>query len=73
MMTWGMTIDAWIWMLVWIVGLIFMVWLICRADRRAPADDPGSILRARFARGEISKEEFERASDTLLVDRQEIK
>jgi uncharacterized membrane protein len=57
----GMDAGAWIWMLVWIFALIAMVWLIVRADRRAPADDPEAILRARFARGELNAEEFERA------------
>lgn len=61
MMTWGMDASAWIWMFVWIFALAAMVWLICRSDRRAPLDDPESILRARYARGEINVEEFERA------------
>jgi uncharacterized membrane protein len=30
-----------------------------------------SILRARFARGDISQEEYERARDALLADRGE--
>ncbi len=57
----GMDTGAWIWMLVWILALVAMVWLIVRVDRGAPADDPEAILRARFARGEINAEEFERA------------
>jgi putative membrane protein len=63
MMGWtsGMDAGAWIWMLVWIFALVAMVWLIVGADHRAPADDPDAILRARFARGEIDAEEFERA------------
>jgi uncharacterized membrane protein len=65
MMGWGMDASAWIWMLVWILGLLAMVWLIVRADRRAPADDPEAILRARFARGELDAEGFERARLTL--------
>lgn len=65
---WGMDGSAWIWMLIWIVALVAMVWLIVRADRRSPTDDPESILRARFARGEIDAEELERAT---LVLRQE--
>ncbi len=67
-LAWGTDAGAWIWMLVWILALVAMVWLIVRADRRAPADDPEAILRARFARGEINAEEFERAK---LVLRQE--
>ncbi len=63
MMGWGLGMDAgaWIWMLVWVFALVAMVWLIVRADHRTPADDPEAILRARFARGEINAEEFERA------------
>jgi putative membrane protein len=69
MMAWGMDASSWIWMLVWILALVAMVWLIVRADHGAPGDDPEAILRARFARGEISAEEFERAK---LVLRQEV-
>jgi len=65
MMGWGMDAGAWIWMFVWIFALVAMVWLIVHADRRAPADDPETILRARFARGEINVEEFERAKLVL--------
>jgi uncharacterized membrane protein len=63
MMGWeyGMDAGAWIWMLVWVVALIGMVWLIVRPEHRVPADDPDAILRARFARGEISADELERA------------
>ena len=71
MMGWGLGMDvgAWIWMLVWVFALVAMVWLIVRADHRTPDDDPEAILRARFARGEINAEEFERAR---LVLRNEI-
>ena len=61
----GMDAGAWIWMFVWIFALIAMVWLIVRSDHRPPADDPEAILRARFARGEINVEEFERATLVL--------
>ena len=63
---------AWIWMLVWIVALLFMVWLIVRSpSERTTAEDAMAILRARFARGEINQQEFERAKVALLADRQE--
>lgn len=65
--------DGWIWMLVWIVALLFMVWLIARSpSEHSTADDAMTILRARFARGEISQEEFERAKVALLSDKQEL-
>jgi uncharacterized membrane protein len=63
---------GWIWMLVWIAALLFMVWLIVRRPAGdAPAEDALSILRARFARGEISETEFERACSVLATDRLE--
>ena len=65
MMAWGTDAAAWIWMFVWIFALVAVVWLIVRPDHRAPTDDPEAILRARFARGEINTEEFERAKLVL--------
>lgn len=63
---------AWIWMLIWIAALFFMVWLIVRSPaEHSAAEDATAILRARFARGEISQNEFERATDALLGNRQE--
>jgi uncharacterized membrane protein len=64
---------GWIWMFIWIAGLIFMVWLIVHgAHDRSAAEDAMAILRARFARGEISQQEFERARDALLTDQQSV-
>jgi putative membrane protein len=69
MTTWGdMTLGAWIWMGAWIVALLGMVWLVVRVPHgRRTEQDALEILRARFARGEISGEEFERAR-ALLFD-----
>jgi putative membrane protein len=65
---------GWIWILVWIAALLVMVWLIVRApSERTAVEDAMTILRARFARGEISQEEFERARTVLLVDNQELR
>ena len=66
MMYWGA--DGWIWMAVWIAALLVMVWLVVRNPGRPAETDAMEILRARFARGEISKEEFEQAR-TVLLDR----
>jgi putative membrane protein len=63
---------GWIWMLVWIAALLVMVWLIVRRpDERTPDQDAVAILRARFARGEISEAEFRHACEVLRVDRVE--
>jgi uncharacterized membrane protein len=56
-------------MLVWIAALVAMVWLIVRSPSDGHrAEDALGILRGRFARGEISQEEFERARNALLMD-----
>jgi uncharacterized membrane protein len=61
---------GWIWMIVWMLTLLFAVWLLVRTPgQRSSAEDAMSILRARFARGDISQEEYERARDALLADR----
>ena len=68
MMTgWGeFALGGWIWMGVWIVALVVMIWLIVAGGREgSTSDEPLEILRARFARGELSKEEFEQARRLL--------
>ena len=63
---------GWIWMLIWIAAMLFMVWLIVRRpERDSSAEDALSILRARFARGEINETEFERACTVLRTARLE--
>ena len=63
---------GWIPMAVWIAALLFMVWLLVRSpSEQSTTEDAMAILRARFARGEISQEEFERAKVALLDDKQE--
>jgi uncharacterized membrane protein len=58
-------------MAVWIAALLVMVWLIVRPDATSTAEDAMAILRARYARGEISEAEFERACTVLRTDRLE--
>lgn len=72
---WGMGPDAWLWMLGGLVLLIGIVVLVLRgmggfnrADRRtdtSPRQEPMDVLRARFARGEITETEFEQAKRAL--------
>lgn len=71
MIGWEMNLGGWLWMAVWIAALLVMVWMIVARDREpTPRQDALEILRARFARGEIDKEQFERARDVLLTERQ---
>jgi putative membrane protein len=70
---WEMTLAGWLWMVIWIAALLVMVWLIVRRPEDRPsAEDAMAILRSRFARGEISQEEFERARIALLADPREL-
>jgi len=63
---------GWIWMFVWVAALLVIVWLIVRpSGDRTPTEDAVAILRARFARGEISEAEFERAREVLGAPSQE--
>ena len=59
-------------MLIWIAALLVMVWMIVRTpDQRPVTEDALAILRARFARGELSQAEYEQARDALFADQQE--
>jgi uncharacterized membrane protein len=62
---WTMGIEAWLLMGAWALVMVLVVWLLVREPRHEHHDDPGTILRARFARGEISEEEFKRANEAL--------
>ncbi len=67
MMTgWTMSLAGWLWMGAWILALVALAWFLVRAPSPRPArDDALDVLRSRFARGEISAEEFERARSLL--------
>jgi len=62
---WALGTDAWIWMGVWALLVVLAVWLLVREPRRAHRDDPSENLRDRFARGDLSEEEFRRATAAL--------
>jgi putative membrane protein len=62
---WGMTLGSWIWMLVWVAALLLMVWLIVAGGRTEQREDPLELLRSRYARGEITEDEFRRMRTIL--------
>ena len=64
----AMGTEAWVWMGAWALVLALVVWLLVRDPGHARHDDPARILRDRFARGEISEEEFRRAVAALDDD-----
>ena len=68
---WSMGIEAWAWMAAWALVMGLAVWLLTREPRHDAAADAAAILRARFARGEISEDDFRRATAALASDRRE--
>ncbi len=62
---WGMAFG---WMF-WLVALVVVVVLVSRVmggggSVRPPVDDPEAIIKARYARGEIGRDEYqERLAD----------
>ena len=66
MVGWDMTVGAWIWMIFWIAALLVMVWLLVRQPgQQRPREDAMALLKVRFARGEISQDEFEQGIEAL--------
>ena len=66
MVGWDMTLGAWIWMIFWIAALLVMVWLLVRQPgQQRPREDAMALLKVRFARGEISQDEFEQGIEAL--------
>ena len=73
---WGMGADGWLWMFGGLILVIGIVILLMRgmggngrtadgSSEAGPRQEPMEILRARFARGEITAAEFEEAKRTL--------
>lgn len=72
-----MWLGGWSWLaaLIWfvflIIGIIVLVrWIFCRSEdwqsRCAGESRPLSILKERYARGEIAKKEFEEKKKDLI-------
>jgi putative membrane protein len=69
MNNWGADGGSWMLAIMLLVAIVVLVgvWLIVRSSRdaRIPSSTALDILRERFARGEITKDEFEVARKTL--------
>ncbi|MDX1621261.1 MAG: SHOCT domain-containing protein [Nitriliruptorales bacterium] len=68
-MMWGSWGWHWLWMAgFWIVVLVAVAWIVVRLGS-SPTDDESrsrQILDERFARGEISEDEYRRKRDALV-------
>jgi putative membrane protein len=67
---WGMGFG-WIWMILFwglvIAGIAFIVQTITRGTGKTKSEEtPLDILKKRYAKGEITKEEFERMKEDLM-------
>ena len=54
-----------IWWFFWIVVIIVVYYLISRNTKTTSKETALEILKKRFAKGEITKEEFEKSKNTL--------
>jgi len=67
---WGMGLGGWLPMVLVVVLVVVVVLAVIAAiprRDRPPIDDAAQILKARFARGEISREEYEQARRVLGI------
>jgi putative membrane protein len=66
-MGWGWSIIMMVFWIAVIVGIIFLIrWIALSTDRRHETEDSAmEILRNRYAKGEINKDEFEEKKKDL--------
>lgn len=62
---WAVGIDGWLFMGAWVLTILVVVWLLVREPTHTSPDAPLETLRSRFARGEITRDEFEQARRLL--------
>lgn len=66
----GMGLGGSLWMVLGVVLIVLVAWVLvwAVAGRERPStDDAGQILKARFARGEITQAEYEQARRLLGI------
>lgn len=66
----GMGLGGTLWMVVGIVLVILVAWVFVSAfagRERTSTDDAAQILKARFARGDITQAEYEQARRLLGI------
>ena len=68
-MSWWMLLGGFLWIAFW-GGVIYLIVTLVRSsgqNKSAPQDDPIAILKQRYARGEISRDEYERMRHDLAA------
>ncbi len=64
-MMWGMG-SMWIWGLILVGAVVLVVVMLARAGgSQAARESPEAILKRRYARGEIDREEYERRLEAV--------
>jgi uncharacterized membrane protein len=48
----------------WLIGVL-LLWIVVRSTVQPPAESPESILKRRYAQGEINTEEYNRRRTEL--------
>ncbi len=67
---WDLGAGGWSWMILGAILLVVIVWAVATAlpgRERSSGDDAAQILKARFARGEITEQEYEQARRVLGI------
>jgi putative membrane protein len=64
--SWGSIISMILFWILIIIGIIYLVRYLPKTDRREGEKKPLDILKERYARGEINKEEFEEKKKDLI-------
>jgi len=68
---WGMGGFGWIFMIVfWVLvisGVVYLIRLIAGAEKGKKDETPLDILKKRYAKGEITREQFENMKDDIKV------
>ena len=68
---WGFGFGWFFMILFWILiilGIVYLIKLIAGGDKRTTGETPLDILKKRYAKGELSKEEFEEKKKDLAGD-----
>ncbi len=68
---WGMGFG-WIFMIIFwglvILGIVYLIQVVSKGTKKEDTETPLDILKKRYAKGEITKEEYERMKDDLTKD-----